>query len=218
MYSSAADVAFELWPRGVQGVQTQYNIDHVILSAAPLAATLPGRYGLHARLSPNRNKFVLDASARQVAINFHGSEDSMTTHISSKRAKGVNGAAHVRRAFSRNPTPAPILRITPPQGGYDFASNLDVRCQTVIRFPTLEVSTGHLEWGVGCQGCYGNHDRLLVGSDPYRLFTNDEFLRHFDQCESAQKKWQQYLISGGTMEETFWPGTNKRCHTIIRPK
>ncbi|KAL8762832.1 MAG: hypothetical protein Q9184_001218 [Pyrenodesmia sp. 2 TL-2023] len=208
----------ELFPLTANGVQTQYMLDKTTLAALPVALSLPGRYGLHQKLSSKRNRLILEASARQAAIISHGSETAMMTHISCEIAKRAKRAAGNKRAASKKSTSTSTPQSTVPAEGYHTTSNTAIRCQAVLRFPTLEVSAGNLEWGVACQGCHGRHDHHLAGNDTYNLLTNDQFLQHFDQCEVAQKKWQDYLISGGEMEEHFWPGTKKRCDTIVRPK
>lgn len=196
----------ELFPLTAHGVQTQYMLDKATLAALPVAVSLPGRYGLHQKLSSKRNRLILEASARQAAITSHGSETTMMK------------AARKKQAVWRKRMPTPIPQSTVPAEGYHTTSNAAVRCQAVIRFPTLEVSAGNLEWGIACQCCHGRHNPHIAGNDTYNLLTNHQFLQHFDQCELAQKKWQDYLISGGKMEEYFWPGTKKRCDTIVRPK
>ncbi|KAL8644048.1 MAG: hypothetical protein Q9210_007448 [Variospora velana] len=91
--------------------------------------------------------------------------------------------------------------------------NSPMRFRTVVRFPTLRLSTGILEWGISCQGCYENHETSLKKPT---LYTSDSFLRHYANCQPAQEKWQRYLTSGGEMVEFYWLGTKERLHTNVR--
>ncbi|KAI4137381.1 MAG: hypothetical protein LQ341_005169 [Variospora aurantia] len=100
----------------------------------------------------------------------------------------------------------------PPQTLADFKGTT-MRFRTVVRFPTLRLSTGILEWGLSCQGCYENHETSLKKPT---LYTRDGFLRHYANCQPAQEKWQRYLTSGGEMVDFYWLGTKERLHTNIR--
>lgn len=208
----------ELFPLTIRGVQTRYMLDKASIATLPLAVTLPGRYGLYENLSRKRNRLVLEASARQAAIAFHGSECKMMIHISRETAKRAKRAADKKKASPGDPSPTLTPRSSGASDGYHMGSNNPIRCQTIVRFPTLEASTGNLEWGMACQGCRGNLDRHVPWEDSYTLLTDDQYPQHFDQCDFAQKRWQEYRTLGGEMKDSYWPGTTKRSSTIIRPK
>lgn len=82
----------------------------------------------------------------------------------------------------------------------DFAGNELHRFMTAIRFPTLDVTTGRIAWGisyVGCQRHYQNRqlEDSQVGDDElpdfYRMYTNVGFLKHMEDCKWARKMWRK---------------------------
>ncbi|KAL8838206.1 MAG: hypothetical protein Q9170_002249 [Blastenia crenularia] len=203
----------ELLPRTVYDARSQYMLDKTTTAALPVAISLPGRYGMLPILCRRRNQLVLDAVAKQAAVTLHGGEMAMETRFTEERARKL--ARHHERSLNscgRKLEP----RLPGSSGSRDAKANSPSRFQTVIRFPTLNVSSGNLEWGISCQGCYEARSREETEEERWKLFTNDEYLEHFSHCTPAQNKWQQWLSSDGRMMEIYWPDTEERSHTVIR--
>ncbi|KAL9003778.1 MAG: hypothetical protein Q9188_003369 [Gyalolechia gomerana] len=182
-----------------RAAQNHFKLDKSSTNALPVALSLPGRYGLQRNLSRKRNWIVLRASAHQAAIVLYGSEKKLASRLS---------------CATSSPPTAPNLN-SGCVDGYAVGAISLLRFQTVIRFPTLDASTGALEWGIACQACRDEHDCKGPWQDRYKLYSNRQYLQHFQQCDAAQQKWQEYLQSKGEVQEFYWPGTTKRSGSRI---
>ncbi|KAI4173798.1 MAG: hypothetical protein LQ343_002733 [Gyalolechia ehrenbergii] len=190
-----------LFPLTRRAAQTHFKLDKSSTNTLPVALSLPGRYGLQRNLSRKRNWIVLRASAHQAAVLLHGSERELASRIS--------GA-------TSSPSTAPNLSNSGGMDGYAVGAISLLRFQTVIRFPTLDVSTGALDWGIACQACRDEHDCKGPWQDRYKLYSNRQYyLQHFPHCDAAQQKWQEYLQSKGEVQQFYWPGTTKRSGSRI---
>lgn len=183
-----------LYPLSRRTAQKQFQLDKISTNALPVALSLPGRYGLQRNLVRKRNWIVLRASARQAAVLLHGRERESLSRTSSEIS---------------SPSAAPGSNLG-CAGGYAVGTISLLRFQTVIRFPTLHPATGTLEWGIACQACRDKYDYKCPWQERYKLFSNRQYLQHFAQCGAAQRKWEDYLLSGGVLRESYWPGTTKR--------
>lgn len=210
----------ELFLLTVRGVQLEFMLSRKSIAALPAALTLPGRYGLSGHHRRKRRRLILGAVAREVAIAYYGSESKMMIHISRENAKKAKRVVERTHGHPSNRANPPGPRQTNSPNFHHMGPYNPVRFQTIIRFPTLAVSTGKLEWGISCQSCRENwcHLKLSEKHKFPKLFTNEQYLQHFPQCEYSQAKWEAYLKSGGEMDEKYWPGTDERFRTLIRRK
>lgn len=58
-----------------------------------------------------------------------------------------------------------------------------------IRFPTLDLSNGTIEWGLSCKGCRDGPPNDDDARDWEDMYTIRGYSAHFDQC-----RWSQYLL------------------------
>ncbi len=189
-----------LYPLSRRTAQRQFKLDKGSTNALPAARSLPGRHGLQRHLSRKRNWIVLRAAARQAAVLLYGSKTGLASRTSCEAS---------------SPPTAPTSKLGCMDGFAVGAVSL-LRFQTVIRFPTLDVSTGALGWGMACQACRDQYDCWRrPWQDRYIVYSNRQYLQHFSQCGPAQQKWQDYSQSGGKLQESYWPGTNKRSSSFF---
>lgn len=72
---------------------------------------------------------------------------------------------------------------------YDSYGENPYRFMAMIRFPTLDIATGKLDWGVSCQACRLGppHERRGRGYYDWNTFyTTSGYIEHFQKCQLSQ--------------------------------
>ena len=150
--------------------------------------SVPGKHGSMERPARKPKPLILISSAQQIVSMFREAQANEQIEIANKDTK--KAISYLERLLHPPPSferPEHIIR-------------RPIRCnnpwlfQYITRVPALHPSTGEVEQGLSCQAC----QTTANGSEKKgtKLFTKDQFLQHFTQCESAQAKWQRYVSLG----------------------
>jgi hypothetical protein len=90
------------------------------------------------------------------------------------------------------PTYPPRLRRLPSSSELtDYHLGDSYRFMAMLRFPTLDLPTGTLDWGVSCQACrlnrYAPRHKRRGYFDWMTVYSTSGYSEHFQQCELSQK-------------------------------
>lgn len=135
-------------------------------------------------------------AAREAGKKFHGSEEAMESHVSIRatlRATYSNGGVGSRISFWMQRRKQMQNKRRGSSIGPLMAS---------IRFPTLDASSGTLEWGLSCKGCRDRPTTDGELDDRAAIYTRRGYLAHYEKC-----KWSKHLLAslklrGLVMSET----------------
>lgn len=165
--------------------------------------TVPGTYTNQQILVHKQHQIVSRVQASALGISIHGSKAAMEKNV----ALGIrHSSASSRRIRSR------VIRTPRMFSGY----YLDYSCpfMVVVPFPHLMQEQRRIDRGVSCRGCECDWASKLAGApmDPNdqwqdlwaerdAIFSENEFLAHFENCELARMLWNDYILGGRDMNE-----------------
>ena len=164
-------------------VRSLFGLPAEIVQQLPYIRSLPLRYSIDC---PKRDRhgqrvaFVSLNASREAGINFHGSEEAMETQVLIRatypnRGEGSGVASWVQlRKQMQNKRLGSLYN--------PFMAS--------IRFPTLDVSSGTLEWGLSCKVCRDGPPTDDELGDWAVIYTRRGYLAHYEEC-----KWSKHLLA-----------------------
>ena len=167
-----------------------------ILRQLPCIQRLPGRYSpdrfqgdTHARDSP----LVSWKAARVAGLKLHGSREAMEVQSFARYKSDELAAGRPELRFltirwqeynrNRRYLGGPHNKCCSPH-----------RLMASIRFPTLDISNGTLEWGLSCKGCRDGSSNDDESRDWHALYTKRGYLVHYEQCKWSKCSLKTYSL------------------------
>ena len=186
-------------PRDV--VTYSFGLPDSAVRQLPCLRSLPGRYSLDCfQGDTHKRRLVLISTkaAKEAGITLHGSEEAMEAYaanlnvvrrfppaVNRNRKAGNRNVLRLQgRRLVQNPS-REYARGPPWSGCGPYEPQ---RFMAAIRFPTLDVSNGTIEWGISCKGCRDGPPNEDESREWEAIYTQRGYLAHFDQC-----KWSKQL-------------------------
>lgn len=180
-------------------VRLIFGLPPQIIHKLPCMQSLPLRYSMDRPQREGDKKRVplvnLNA-AREAAKKFHGSEEAMESHVLIQdllRFTYSRGGVGSRMSFWMQRR----KQMQNKRGGSSIGPLM-----ASIRFPTLDASSGTLEWGLSCKGCRDRPTTDDELDECAAIYTRRGYLAHYEKC-----KWSKHLLAslklrGLVMSET----------------
>lgn len=159
---------------------------------------------LYAKPLPNQQRLLIvnHQQARALGVAAFGGEEIMLDHV--QKSYDVKRSTYDRnKAAWRESGSLPENKPLKPQSLLNCT--IDDSSVASTLFPTLNVSNRYVQWGMCCRGCWNayidkrdNRAQQFAQDDELRIYlterrdrhyNHDEFLEHFEQCESAKHLW-----------------------------
>ncbi len=198
----------------ISGAQAKdsFELTNDALLGMPTMLTLPGTYvvgydilgsggarNMDGTTTYRRRMWLVSmCAARLAAFELHGLQRMRDSYMMEPRSFWTTAYARQGRRHRSSDHGQRIAK--PPYPPYirgpNFIGNEPRRFTTAIRFPTLDVTTGDIEWGVSCAGCRRHYPKEFQLNDAEyrehnRMYTKAGFLRHMKVCKWARRMWKE---------------------------
>lgn len=172
-----------------------FRLPAEIIQQLPCMQSLPLRYSIDGAQRDGHGQRVALVSlnaARQAGIKFHGSEEAMearvlirATYPNSGVGSGISSWVRRRKQMQNR------------RRGSSYGSVM-----ASIRFPTLDASSGTLEWGLSCKGCRDGPTTDNELDDGAAIYTRRGYLAHYEECKWSKHLQASLKLRGLVMSET----------------
>lgn len=207
--------AFDTLPVAREFVRHFFGLPGSAVRQLPCMRSLPGSYSVDRFPGDTHKRWVAlfsTKAAMEAGIELHGSQEAMEAyeadpHEAQRLARSMD---RIRKAGIRNVSSLQLQRVAQkPCREYCRGPAWSLhghfqpqRFMAAIRFPTLDLSNGTIEWGLSCKGCRDGPPDNDESRDWKAMYTKRGYLAHFDQC-----KWSKHMLAslktdGLTVSET----------------
>lgn len=189
--SCITDISGDLGMVSTKKAAFLYGLTNKAMKQLTKVLAVPGNYTMHLSTTPDRN--ILHE-----IVNRRDASD-LAAQLGSKGAL-AKVAARTTTARSASYTERRMERFEPDRswrGMYTY--------MTSTPFPYLNLPRRRVENGLWCHGCQFNFyfNRPKQGIDrsdrieqARKSYSEDEFLDHFKDCETARMLWEEHILKG----------------------
>lgn len=197
-------------PMSIDSARDDFGVPDSAFRQLPCMRSLPGRYtglgtfpgdtniprvalvsmnavkevviaGVEAETDPNRLQEARDTSEASPRAAQAAAQPAFSAKLGTK-----TNSRRLRRRLMQHPNRKDM------HGSFKiyYGKYQPRRFMAAIRFPTLDLLNGTLEWGLSCKGCRDGPPNDDESRDWEVMYTKRGYLTHFDQC-----KWSQGLLA-----------------------
>jgi hypothetical protein len=153
-----------------------FSLDSKTLRTLPALLSLPGQYTESERIYRRRISLVRVLSATAART---------TQHDGSNAPRRRSRPLHRRLPQPPHFHPPPISNQLLQQ--FDGRGQNPHRFMAMVRFPTLDIRTGNLDWGVSCQACrLGPRDERRGYCNWNTVYSAAGYIELFQKCQVSQ--------------------------------
>ena len=177
----------------------------------PILRTIPGVYTTEERSRTKSRQLVLEAKVREIAVSVHGGVQQMSRK---KKQLQIRRQDAYQSRLKLHPTNSERRRMPPTPQSLDLTEDEEVnRCMVATSMPFVDITTGSAQSGLSCKGCQvrlentgmyaasaKQHATAIENRD--RVYSEQEFLEHFKECNEAQEMWRLSDNGGKPVMET----------------
>ncbi|MCJ1269553.1 hypothetical protein MMC22_009445 [Lobaria immixta] len=212
----------ELSAMTISGAKVCFGLTTRVVQQLPTLRTTPEIYSRGAQSKVRRLHLVSVQEARILGITTFSGEANMTAYVEA-RYDAKNSVFDKQMAVWREAEDAVVKKPRRPRS-LDPYTITDWGIASTP-FPSLNVRTRSVQWGVSCEGCAYQYDHSPVNPRPDlwhdhefrtvllerrdRYFSEEEFLQHFDdECDVARSLWSVQSATPAEEEIPDAPATD----------
>ncbi|CAF9942373.1 hypothetical protein IMSHALPRED_003644 [Imshaugia aleurites] len=201
--------ASDILPISREFAAHSFGLSSKAVQQLPCMRTLPGRYTLSHEKHKRRIALVSTEAAKEAGMEIHKSEKAMEAYVTRPQVpeRFARYTYRNQKAGALNEILMRNLRSVRRghRAGWQFHDEIGYephRFMAAMRFPTLDLPNGIIEWGLSCKGCLDGPPNTDEDKDWEAMYTKRGYLAHFDQCKGSKDLLASMKTDGSKLSKT----------------